>query len=440
MSAIFHRHLKANYPTIQTGDGAYLIDTTGKRYLDASGGAAVSCLGHNNKAVQQAIEEQIHKIAFAHSGFFTNEPAEELAEYLVSKAPKGLSHVYYLCGGSEANEAAMKIARQYHYEAGRAEKTQYISRKQSYHGNTLGALSLGGNVQRRVPFNEILNDNIHFINPCYAYRYQNDDESEAEYGIRAAKELEDKILEIGSEKVAAFFAETIVGATLGCVPAAHSYFKEIRRICSQYDILLILDEVMCGMGRSGYRYACEYEDISPDILTSAKGLGGGYQPIGMMMVSQDIYDVIYKGSGFFQHGHTYISHASATAAALAVQKEIDNQGLLKKIRDNETLFKQGLENLAQKYETIGDIRGRGYFWGIEFVASRATKQPFTKEDNIAGKLKNAGMNEGLIFYPGNGTADGNLGDHLLLAPPFIYKEQQFDELFTKLDKIFASIF
>ncbi len=440
MSAVFHRHLHQNYPVIEAGEGVYLVDKNGKTYLDASGGAAVSCLGYNNAAVNEAIKEQVDRIAFAHSGFFTNEPAEELAAYLKDKAPGHLNYTYYLSGGSEANEAAIKLARQYHIERGNKAKTQYISRLQSYHGNTLGALSLGGNLQRRLPFNDILANNIHFIDPCYAYRYQKEDETSMDYGKRAAKQLEDKILELGANNVAAFFAETIVGATLGCVPAAAGYFKEIRHICDKYDVLLILDEVMCGMGRSGYRFTFEYEGIIPDITTFAKGFGGGYQAIGAMMVQQKIYDVIKQGSGFFQHGHTYISHATACVAALAVQKEIDRMDLLEKVRYNEEIFKIGLKKLEQKHKIIGNVRGLGYFWGLEFVKDRASKEPFPKEAKIAAKLHNTAMQEGLIMYPGSGTMDGNLGDHLLLAPPLIYQGQHFEELFYKLDHILTKVF
>lgn len=440
MSAVFHRHLHQDYPIIAKGEGVYLTDKQGKTYLDASGGAAVSCLGHNNKAVNQAIKEQVDSIAFAHSGFFTNEPAEKLAQYLKDKAPGRLNYTYYLSGGSEANEAAMKLARQYHVERGNATKTQYISRLQSYHGNTLGALSLGGNVQRRLPFNDILPTNVHFIDPCYAYRHQKDNETSIEYGKRAAQQLEEKILELGADNVAAFFAETIVGATLGCVPAAAGYFKEIRRICDRYDVLLILDEVMCGMGRSGYRFTFEYEGIIPDITSFAKGFGGGYQAIGGIMVQQKIYDTIKQGSGFFQHGHTYISHATACVAALAVQKEIDRMDLLEKVRYNGEFFKTGLKKLEQKHEIIGDIRGLGYFWGLEFVQDKISKKPFSKEAKIAAKLHKAAMEEGLIMYPGSGTMDGSFGDHLLLAPPLIYEQQHFDELFNKLDHILTKVF
>ncbi|MBL6783113.1 MAG: aspartate aminotransferase family protein, partial [Alphaproteobacteria bacterium] len=307
MSHVFGRNARTEPPVAVSGEGCYLIDRDGKRYLDGSGGAAVSCLGHSNDEVKQAIKQQLDALAFAHTGFFTSEPAEALADKLIKHAPEGLDRVYFVSGGSEAVEAAIKLARQYHVERGEDDRHILIARRQSYHGNTLGALAAGGNLWRRQMFNPILVETRH-IAPCYAWRDQREDETAFAYGQRVANELEAEILSLGPDKVMGFIAEPVVGATLGAVPAVKGYFERIREICDQYGVLLILDEVMCGMGRTGDIYACAEDGISPDILTIAKGLGAGYQPIGAMLASRKIYDTIAEGSGFFQHGHTYLGH------------------------------------------------------------------------------------------------------------------------------------
>ena len=283
MSYVFGRNAKGNPPVAVAGEGCYLIDADGKRYLDGSGGAAVSCLGHNNTHVKEAIKQQIDDLAFAHTGFFTSKPAEELAEKLIAHAPPGLEKVYFVSGGSEAVEAAIKLARQYYVERGEPQRRHLIARRQSYHGNTLGALAAGGNLWRRQMFQPILFETSH-ISPCYAWREQHSDETEIAYGLRAANELEAEILRLGPENVMGFIAEPVVGATLGAVPSVTGYFQRIREICDQYGVLLILDEVMCGMGRTGFLFASEYDGISPDIVTIAKGLGAGYQPTGAMLV------------------------------------------------------------------------------------------------------------------------------------------------------------
>ncbi|MGH6946354.1 MAG: aspartate aminotransferase family protein, partial [Kiloniellales bacterium] len=327
MSYVFHRHTKESYPIAVGGEGAYLIDSEGKRYLDASGGAAVSCLGHGHPAVIEAIKAQLDKLAYAHTAFFANEPSERLAEHLIERAPGDLARIYYVSGGSEANETALKLARQYFVEVGQPQRHRFIARRQSYHGNTLGALAVGGNLPRREAFKPLLIDTSH-IAPCYAYRDKRPEESEETYGKRAADDLEAEILRLGPETVAAFIAEPVVGATAGCVPPVAGYFARIREICDRHGVLLILDEIMSGMGRAGTLYACEQDGIAPDILTCAKGLGAGYQPIGAVLASRRIYEAIAGGSGFFQHGFTYIGHATACAAALAVQQVIERDDLL----------------------------------------------------------------------------------------------------------------
>ena len=431
MTHVFQRQIHADMPRAKKGDGIYIIDADGKRYLDASGGAAVSCLGHSDPDVIQAIKDQAETLAFAHTAFFTSEAAEELANLLIGKAPDGIEVVYFVSGGSEAMEAALKMARQYFLEVGEPERTKFIARRQSYHGNTLGALSVGGNVWRREPFEAMLMDVGH-IQPCYAYRNQLDGETEEEYGLRAADELEAEIQRLGPETVIAFVAETVVGATAGVVPPVKGYFKRIRDICDRHGVLLILDEVMCGMGRTGTTFACEQDGIAPDIVCIAKGLGAGYQSIGAALVSAKVFQAFSEGSGFFQHGHTYMGHPVACAAALAVQRKIQALDLLANVREQGEVLESRLLDRLGNHAHVGDIRGRGLFRGIELVADRATKEPFDPALKLHAGLKAQAMDRGLIYYPGGGTADGVQGDHILLAPPFIIEKPEIDELVDRL--------
>ena len=429
-SHIFGRSTAGSLPVAAKGDGCYIIDTNGKRYFDGSGGAAVSCLGHSDADVTAAIKEQVDRIAFAHTGFFTSEPAEDLANLLVEHAPEGIDRVYFVSGGSEAVEAAIKLARQYFLEIGQ-NRYRVIARRQSYHGNTLGALAAGGNEWRRRQFAPMLVETSH-ISPCYEYRDREEGESAFDYGQRVANELEAEIERLGPESVLAFIAEPVVGATAGAVPSVEGYYKRIREICNKYGILLILDEVMCGMGRTGTLFACEQEGISPDIVTIAKGLGAGYQPIGAMMCTSEIYDTIAEGSGFFQHGHTYVGHPTAAAAGLAVVRALLDRDLIPRVqRQGETLQRKLTERFGQ-HAHVGDIRGRGLFRGIEIVADRETKAAFDPAKGVAGKIKKAAFEAGLICYPMQGTIDGRQGDHVLLAPPFIIEDAQIDELTDKL--------
>lgn len=366
MSHVFHRSLTQQYPVAVQGDGPHLIDAQGRRYLDASGGAAVSCLGHSDPEVAAAIQAQVAKVAYAHTSFFTTEVMEELADFLVARAPAGIESVYFVSGGSEAVEAALKLARQYFIEIGQPQRKHVIARRQSYHGNTLGALATGGNEWRRRQF-EPLSIGVTHVTPCYAYREMHEGETPEAFGIRLAKELEQQIQALGAENVMAFVAEPVVGATLGAVTAVPGYFKRIREVCDRHGVLLILDEVMCGMGRTGTLFAAEQEGITADLITVAKGLGAGYQPIGATLVSKRIRDAIAQGSGFFQHGHTYIGHATACAASLAVQKAIESRGLLSRVislgehlqgRLVDLLGPRALE-CANGIDLEGQVTGRG---------------------------------------------------------------------------------
>src|SRR5271163_5295387 len=375
MSHILHRVAKADMPVAVGGRGVDLIDADGKVYIDASGGAAVSCLGHGHPDVIAALHRQLDALAYAHTAFFTTDVAERLADRLIEDAPPGISHIYLVSGGSEAIEAALKMARQYFVEIGQPERRHVIARRQSYHGNTLGALAVGGNAWRRAQFEPLLIE-THHIDPCYAYRMQREGESDADYAARAAQALEDKLIEIGPDRVIAFVAETVVGATAGAVPPVGDYFKRIRAICDRYGVLLILDEVMCGMGRTGTLHACEQEGVTPDLMAIAKGLGGGYQPIGAVMLPNRIVQAFANGSGSFQHGHTYMGHPMAAAAALAVQGVIRRARLLDNVVAMGERLAAQLSERFDQHPHVGDVRGRGLFCAVELVVDRATKQPF----------------------------------------------------------------
>lgn len=431
MSHVFHRSSKGSLPIAAKGDGVYVIDTEGKRYLDASGGAAVSCLGHSHPKVIQAIKDQVDQLAYAHTGFFTNSALEELSDHLIARAPGDLQYVYMVSGGSEAMEAALKLGRQFFIEKGEPERRHFIARRQSYHGNTLGALAVGGNMWRREQFSPILIDS-NYVPPCYAYRDQRPDETPEDYGLRIAEELDERIRQLGPETVIGFVAETVVGATAGALAPTAGYLKRIREICDRHGILLILDEVMCGMGRTGTLFACEQDGVAPDIAAIAKGLGGGYQPIGAMLCTGKIYDTIRDGSGFFQHGHTYMGHPTACAAALAVQQVIEEEDLLTNVRDKGEKLFDALKARFGNHPFVGDIRGRGLFRALEIVADRGTKEPVDASIQIHAKIKRNAMERGLMCYPGGGTIDGKRGSHILLAPPFIIDDSHIEEIVGKL--------
>ncbi|WP_306223093.1 aspartate aminotransferase family protein [Bosea beijingensis] len=431
MTRILHRSIGGRLPQAVAGRGVYITDQDGRSYVDGSGGAAVSCLGHGHPEVMAAMRAQMDRIAYAHTSFFTTDVAEELAERLVALAPDGLDYVYLVSGGSEAVEAAMKMARQYFVELGQPQRRHFIARRQSYHGNTLGALAAGGNAWRRAQFQPILPE-THHVSPCYAYRDQKDGETPETYAARLADELEVKILELGADQVIAFIAEPVVGATLGAVGPVADYFARIRRICDKYGVLLILDEVMCGMGRTGTLFACEQEGISPDLVTIAKGLGGGYQPIGAVMLSDKIYRAFAEGSGLFQHGHTYICHPMAAAAALKVVELISQPEMLENVRLMGLRLQAGLDARLGQHPHVGDIRGRGLFRGIEIVADKETKAPFDPALKIHARIKKEAMARGLLSYPMGGTIDGRLGDHVLLAPPYIISPEEIDLIVERI--------
>jgi len=431
MSHILHRTLSHGLPRAVAVDGVHLIDAEGRRYIDASGGAAVSCLGHGHPDVLAAMHAQIDRVAYAHTSFFTTDVAEELADTLIARAPAGTSHAYFVSGGSEAVEAALKMARQYFVEIGQPERRHFIARRQSYHGNTLGALAVGGNEWRRRQFAPLLMDVVH-VSPCYEYRERQADETPQAYGQRLVRELSDATDKLGPQHVIAFVAETVVGATAGALTPVTGYLSGIRALCSQHGILLILDEVMCGMGRTGTLHACEQEGVVPDLLVVAKGLGGGYQPIGAVLAQGRIVEAFRRGSGLFQHGHTYIGHPVACAAALAVQKVIQRDKLLDAVVRQGERLATGLARAFGSHPHVGDVRGRGLFRAVELVQDRVTKAPFAPELRLHSRIKAQAMAIGLMVYPTGGTIDGQRGDHVLLAPPFIASDAQIDTIVDRL--------
>ncbi len=432
MSHVLHRVVDEKPDTVLQGNGLVLTLADGRTVLDASGGAAVACLGHGNARVAGVIGAQAVKLGYAHTGFFTSEPAEALADHLLGGKPGGLARAFFVSSGSEAMEAAIKIARQFHIERGEPRRTRFIARRQSYHGNTLGALAASGHRARRAPYEPLLSERFSHVSPCFPYRYQRPDESDAAYVTRLAQELDAEFQRLGPDTVAAFCAEPVVGATAGCVTATPGYFAAVRAVCDRYGALLILDEVMCGMGRTGTTHAWEQENVTPDIQAVAKGLGGGYQPIGGILVSRRVIDGLAAGSGAFAHGQTYQAHPVACAAALEVQKIIAEEDLLSNVRSMGRRLESALQDRFGNHAHIGDIRGRGLFWAIEVVEDRASKRPFDPAVQMHDAIKRHALRLGLGVYPSGGTIDGQAGDHVLIAPPYIVAAEQIDQIAERL--------
>ncbi|WP_028968874.1 aspartate aminotransferase family protein [Sphingomonas sp. URHD0057] len=435
---VFHRSTGSRPPLAAGGDGIFLIDADGRRYVDACGGAAVSCLGHRHLAVVAAIAEQAAQLEYAHTGFFTTDAAEELATSIAEMCPGALDRVWFTGSGSEAIEAALKLARQYHLERGETARSRVIARHLSYHGNTLGALAAGGSAWRRAPYQPLLID-VSLVAPCFEYRFAEPGESPEAYGQRAADTLEQEILELGPETVMAFVAETVVGATAGAVPPVPGYLKRVREICDRHGVLLILDEVMSGSGRTGTFLACEQDDVVPDMVTLGKGLGGGYQPIGAVVCTRAVYEAVANGSGALKHGQTYNAHPVGCAAALAVQRVIREEQLLDRVRQAGNRLADLLNQRFGNHPNIGDIRGRGLLLALELVADRSTKAPFDPALTTHQRAKEDAFERGLLIYPSGGTADGRLGDHILLAPPYNVTDGELDMIVDLLGETIDAV-
>jgi adenosylmethionine-8-amino-7-oxononanoate aminotransferase len=437
MSKVIYKNLNTSPILAASGAGVWLEDASGKRYLDTCGGVAVSSLGHGHPRIAAAFEREAKKLAWAHAGSFTTAAAEELAERLV-EGSGGLARAQFLSGGSEVMELAMKIAYQYQCERGLPDKSIFISRRQSYHGSTLGTLSISGNPQRQSVFGPLLPP-AEFVSPCYAYRDQRDDENEDQYATRLADELDAKIRALGSNKVAAFFAETVVGSTSGAVPAVPGYFRKIKAVCERHDVLLVLDEVMAGMGRTGQLFAYADDGILPDMVAVGKGLAAGYMPISALLISDQIHSVMAQGSGVLGNGQTHVNHPLACAIALEVQQVIAEENLLAHVRLRGEQMRTWLTESLADLDIVGDVRGRGLFIGVEFVESRATKAPFRGGGAYAAALKKEALERGLLIYPGSGTAQGVLGNHVLFAPPFITSEEELAQMIERFSAVVKAV-
>ncbi len=426
--AFFPRNFRSVYPEAVRGEGCYIFTADGKRYLDAAGAAAVVSIGHGVAAIGRAMGEQAQKLAFAHTSQFHTGVAETLAARLRALAPKEFreaGRVFFTSGGSEATETAIKLARQYFVERGEPARTRIVSRWQSYHGSTLGALAVSGNVRRRATYAPLLPDWGH-IPPCYCYRCPLG-LAYPECNVACADELETFVLGVKPETVAAFIFEPVVGATLGAVAPPEGYLQRIAEICRRHGILLIADEVMTGMGRTGAHFAVEHWGLAPDMILVGKGVASGYAPLGAVLVAPRVAEAIARGSGAFQHGFTYQAHPVAMAAGLAVLDYIEQHCLFERVARAGSELLQALQPL-RGHPHVGDVRGRGLLFGIEFVKDRATREPFPREANIAERIRQAALDEGVTSYPIQGCVDGDCGDHILLAPPFIISSDEIREV------------
>lgn len=431
MSHVFQRYMRKPYPVAVAGDGPYIIDRDGRRYLDAASGAGVSSLGYSDTAVAEAIAGQARQLAYVYNAYFTTEPAERLAQALVEMTPPGLDWVFFGSGGSESMDGALKMALQFHIDNGQPSRKRFIARRQSYHGCALGGLAVSGNVIRRMLFEDVLMD-AQFVSPCYAYREQQAGESAEQYVARLAQELDTTIQRMGPHTVAAFVAEPVVGATNGAVPALPGYFRAIKAVLDRYGILFIADEILTGSGRTGTFLSIEQDGVVPDLVTLAKGLGAGYQPISAILVGARVFETIADRRGYFIHGHTFNASATPCAAALAVVTQIRERELLARVQTMGARLRQALHARFDEHPHVGDIRGRGLLLGLELVRERATKSTFGAQHMLWSAVQQHAMQSGLICYPMGGTADGMNGDHILLAPPFIIDDGHVQEIVDKL--------
>ncbi|OHE92747.1 aminotransferase class-III [Colletotrichum orchidophilum] len=421
---LMHRSLVQHPFMVESASGIHLNLANGKSVIDACGGAAVALIGHANEEVIRAISDQARKVSYVHTQAYTTQPAEELADLILDGNPHGLEKAFFVCSGSEAVESALKLARQYHFENGQPQRKHFIGRRQAYHGNTMATMSISSVASRKVPYEGFCYPHVSYVSPAYPYQYQKGGETEDEFTARLLAEIEDEFQRVGTENVIAFVAETVVGATAGCVAPPVGYLAGVRQICNTHGALLILDEVMCGTGRTGTYFAFEQEGVIPDIVTVAKGLGGGYGPIAGVLMHEKVVSMLRQGSNAFNHGHTYQAHPIACAAALAVQKIVKRDDLVSRCaqlgKQLEVLLRIDLINC----KSVGEIRGRGLFWAVEFVKDRQTKETFDPKLRFGLRVQERAFEKGVALYPGAGTVDGSRGDHVLLAPPFTTTEEE----------------
>ena len=440
MNSLFPRNFRNPLPVAVRGEGCWIVAADGRRYLDASGQAAVVNVGHGVKEIGEAMSAQAGRIAFAHTTQFHSEAAEKLARRLLDLAPANFrkgGRVYFTSGGSEATETAIKLARQFHLEAGQSERYRVISRRQSYHGSTLGAMSASGNVGRRAPYAPLLAEWGH-VAPCFCYHCPFDKKF-PECGVACAEELGNCLQANDAASAAAFIFEPVVGATLGAAAPPDGYVQRIARICREQGILLIADEIMTGMGRTGKVFAVDHWNVAPDLILVGKGVASGYAPLGAVLISARVAEVFAKGSGAFQHGFTYQAHPVATAAGNAVLDYLEQHGLFGRVEPAAAQLRAALTAL-EAHPHVGEIRGMGLLLGIEFVGDRATRAPFPKEAGIAEKIRQAALRQNVLTYPSQGCVDGQRGDHILLAPPFIVSSEECSQLAQALQFAVAQTF
>ncbi|KAF2214288.1 hypothetical protein CERZMDRAFT_110653 [Cercospora zeae-maydis SCOH1-5] len=441
-SSILHASLRSTPPKIVSANGNYLYTDTGYSILDATGGAAVACLGHNHPRVKAAIQKQLDTgVAYAYSPFFATQPAEELAERLVASTNNLLTRAFIVSSGTEAIEAALKLSRQYfiELEGPSTKRKNFISRKQSYHGNTLGALAVGGHVARKAIYEDILiRENVKHVEAYYPYRGVKGEMTEEEYVDSLVREFEQEVERTGPETVCAFVAETMSGLTLGAVPAGRGYLKKMKGVCEKFGILFVLDEVMSGMGRTGTLHAWEQEEgVVPDLQTVAKGLGAGYEPIGALLVKKEVVGVLEKGSGGFVHSQTYQGHPVACAAALEVQKVVEEERLLENVRNLSPVLEGLLREKLSGHPNAGDVRGRGFMWGIELVKDKESSEPFAAREKVAARMHATGLQKefGISILPGGGVADGVNGDVIMLAPAYNCTKEDLELMVGRTVKV-----
>lgn len=440
-SKVFHLSLVYRPETIKSSSGSYYTLSSGHRVLDGCAGAAVAVIGHGDPDVKAAVMEQMSEISYVHTLAVTTNSAEDLADMLLEGNPFGFCKAYFVGSGSEAMEAAMKLTRQYWVEAGQPQRTRFVARRQAYHGNTIGAMSVGSNVARKAPYKDALQlENVSYVSPPYGYRVQKEGEAEEDYAQRLVDELDAEFQALGPNTVMAFIAEPVGGATVGCITPPKGYFEGVRRVCDKYGILLVLDEVMCGCGRTGSYFAFAQEgNVRPDIVTLGKGLGGGYAPIAGVLVRENVIDVLKRGSGFFVHGHTYQAHPVSCAASLAVQKVIKRDDLVARCAEMGKLLEDMLRTKLGSRKYVGDVRGRGLFWALEFVKDRQTKEPFGAGVQFSRHMTGEARRLGLAVYPGSGTVDGFEGDHIMLAPPLNIKEEDLRSMVDLLEAAYNAV-